>query len=808
VRLACCVVALLACCGFSHSLHGHPGHGGGSDPASSEAPADIPTPDFSFDKAKMSVNARVFDGTENYDADVALHGGETWCTWLEFVPKQGDGIWIGVRDADGWRQRFLATPEHGDFAAPTLTRDGDDLWLTYEAAVDAKGRSQWDVFAQRVGDKRLLGEPIKVSDGRGADVRHAACALPRGGIYVVWQSDRNGQFDVVGRRISNNTTGDVEVIGDFAAGDWHPRVAAGNDGRLHVVWDAFDGDDFDVYLRTRSDDGPWGDIHAVADSPAFEARADVAVDDQGRTWISWEEGGENWGRPFRGINTTLLRDHSGPVHRYRLLRLAVLTPDGKLGRLADTLPLPSLETAQDREEARPDSRRLGVFYERARLAIDGRGRPWIAYRHYYTPWLGVEHRSHVEEGWGVYARCYTNDGWSPLLRFDVGQGDGLQRLELAATDRGIAAVWTTGRTHRTRNKRPRGVVYATAVVAGVPAAVVKTDPTPSPSPVENRGRPKPERGEPVEIGGKQYQLFFGDLHRHTDLSLCRVPIDGTLDDAYRYANEVAGLDFLGITDHSRDIAMGNPLSQLWWRSRKEVLRYQTGDRFLPFYAYERSHSNTADHNVISLRDDMLRPHTYPVPEFWKELDADTMTIPHQPIRRDTWNYQNELLRPLVEIFQGCRDNSIEDDVHRGLAKGYHLGFIASSDHMSTSSSYACVWAEEATRESIFRAMQARRTFGATTTIRLKLTAGDRWMGERVNADELEPLLLEVQGTAPIRSVRMIVDGKEAEVESPMRRSIRLSRTLDLPPGDHYVYFHIQQADGNEAWSSPVWVERE
>jgi hypothetical protein len=126
--------------------------------------------------------------------------------------------------------------------------------------------------------------------------------------------------------------------------------------------------------------------------------------------------------------------------------------------------------------------------------------------------------------------------------------------------------------------------------------------------------------------------------------------------------------------------------------------------------------------------------------------------------------------------------------------------------MSTSSSYACVWAEEATRESIFRAMQARRTFGATTTIRLKLTAGDHWMGERVNADELEPLLLEVQGTAPIRSVRMIVDGKEAEVDSPMQRNIRLSRTLDLPPGDHYVYFHIQQADGNEAWSSPLWIE--
>ena len=163
----------------------------------------------------------------------------------------------------------------------------------------------------------------------------------------------------------------------------------------------------------------------------------------------------------------------------------------------------------------------------------------------------------------------------------------------------------------------------------------------------------------VESRGQKYQLFFGDLHRHTDLSLCRVPFDGTIEDAYRYAIEVARLDFLGITDHSRDIALGNALSQLWWRSRKEVYRHQLKPTFFPFYAYERSHGNTADHNVISLRGDMLRPHTYPIPKFWKELDLDTITIPHQPIRRDTWSYQHDALRPLVEIYQGCRDTSIE-----------------------------------------------------------------------------------------------------------------------------------------------------
>jgi len=149
----------------------------------------------------------------------------------------------------------------------------------------------------------------------------------------------------------------------------------------------------------------------------------------------------------------------------------------------------------------------------------------------------------------------------------------------------------------------------------------------------------------------------------------------------------------GRDDHSRDLDQGDALSQLWRPCRKKVTRYELQGEFVPFFSYERSHSDTADHNVISLRPDMLRPHTYSIPEFWNELDDRTITIPYQPIRRHTWKYQNDRLRPLAEVFQKCRDHSIEDDIHRGLAKGYHLGFIASSDHQSTSASDAGVWAE-------------------------------------------------------------------------------------------------------------------
>ena len=607
----------------------------------------------------------------------------------------------------------------------------------------------------------------------------------------------------------------VNNEGHYASFPRHPmaigihRSPPLNGGDVAVAWDSFDGESFNVVLR-RLQSQTWQPTRSIAATSRFEGRAQVVFDASERLWIAWEEGGENWGRAYRGINTESIRDRHGPLHRYRELRLAHIDAGDEMHEPTTPLPMPSLHAAVDRADKPDGLEKTGAFYERARLAVDQIGRPWIAYRHYYTPWLGITHQSHIEQGWGLYARCLTDRGWSPLYQMEIGQGDGMQRLELSGTDRGIVLGWTTGRTHRTTNARPRGIV--TAPIEQREGSSPTTDQLAQATdlPLVAASEVADMDTHDVTLGGTRFSPLFGDLHRHTDLSLCRVPIDGTIDDAYRYAIEVAQLDFLGITDHTRDIAQGNVLSHLWWRCRKEVYRHQLQRddgtmHFIPLYAYERSHGNTADHNVISLRPDMLRPFTYPIPVFWLELDHDTLTIPHQPIRRDTWHYQNDALRPLVEIFQGCRDESIEDHVHQGLGLGYHLGFIASSDHMSTSASYACVWADAARREPLFRSLQARRTYAATDKIVLRVNAGDRWMGEIIpTVGTATPIDLHATGTAPIRTINWIVDGKVWKTDTPLVRTI--TQRESIPPGHKYVYVHILQVDGNEAWSSPLWFD--
>ena len=102
-------------------------------------------------------------------------------------------------------------------------------------------------------------------------------------------------------------------------------------------------------------------------------------------------------------------------------------------------------------------------------------------------------------------------------------------------------------------------------------------------------------------------------------------------------------------------------------------------------------------------------------------------------------------------------------------KGYRLGTIASSDHWSTHISYAMVYTEEPTRESIFEAIKKRRTYGATDNIVLDYRMGDTFMGEVLTASQLPALKIHVVGTSPIARIDIIKDEAVIDTGIPTRK---------------------------------------
>ena len=774
---------------------------------------------FSADAPGKRVTGRAVGGPDAYDADLHIDGHGTVAAGLRFVPGRGDLLRVVRVEADGTEVELLSEGP-GAYANPRLTRDaGGTLWLTYE--LRPAGAQHWNVAARMRRTDGSFGAPILLGAAGANHVNHDVAASPAGWVWVAWQADNGGQWDVYTRIIPSNPDARTSAVrvSESPRGDWHPSIAFGPDGWARVVWDSFDGQSFNVLGRRHEGDA-WGPTFALADTPAFEARARVVCDSSGRTYVAWEEGAENWGKPYRSVpqlwnNAT---DAEGPLHRVRRLRLGEWTTGGALVPLEPALPLPSLERARGTER-RPGVRDLGVYYERCEVAVDGADRLWVAYRHYANLQLGFDEavQHHIERGWTVYARCLTDRGWSPTAAFDQPQRDGTQRLSLAPTGEGLALLWTVGRTDRREDAQRRGVVLGQVEAPPGSAAPIARDRG------QLRGRratlerrPRPDPPAPAKVGGRDYELVFGDLHRHTDLSLCFPFFDGSLDDAYRYGTEVAALDFLAVTDHARDLDQGRVQHQLWWRSVKEVERHGLAGRFAPFFAYERSQGAT-DHNVISLRPDMLRPHKPPLPEFWAQIDdRDTITIPHNTAQGDpfcgrVWEWHDDAKRPLLEIYQGFRDRGLDQEVIEPLNLGYHLGFIASSDHLSTSASYACVWVEDRDRETIFRALQARRSYGATAPIRLVVRSGQHWMGTRFASGGPPPIAVEVSGTGPLERVELVRDGEVVARVAPEGSTWTGELDAGAPPpaeGETWMYVRVVQADGERAWSSPLWVRAE
>lgn len=75
------------------------------------------------------------------------------------------------------------------------------------------------------------------------------------------------------------------------------------------------------------------------------------------------------------------------------------------------------------------------------------------------------------------------------------------------------------------------------------------------------------------------------MHRHTDISNCRTGYDGCIAEHFRYAYDMAKLDFLGTSDHTDIAKIYDPYE--WWHNQRMADAFHAPGRFNALYVYER-----------------------------------------------------------------------------------------------------------------------------------------------------------------------------------------------------------------------------
>lgn len=334
-------------------------------------------------------------------------------------------------------------------------------------------------------------------------------------------------------------------------------------------------------------------------------------------------------------------------------------------------------------------------------------------------------------------------------------------------------------------------------------------------------------------------LLWGDIHGHSERSDGR----GTPTEYYDHARRIAALDFAALTDHDFELP-----DEVWKELQQATNAANRPGRFTTLHAYEWSgtHECGGDHNVYFLdeqppiyRSRWEGPENFQwaheplaaapdLPTLFRLLrrhlkGANVIVIPHRGGRPANPKWHDPDLERLVEASsEHFRSLPWAAEF---LKRGYRLGLMASGDNHYGHAGYGflnhqfyrglvgealvAVLAEENTRRGVFSALYNRRCYATTgERIVLDFRVNGASMGSEIRASAAPAIEVTAIGTAPLREVEIVKDGRSAHRVRPNAESVEFTwRDPEYQAGKSaYYYLRVLQANGEEAWSSPVWVD--
>jgi hypothetical protein len=819
-------------------------------------PEPIAKPDPRFhDVIRMSDDFRADD----YPA-IATNPTDRDDVWMIHVSYSGrrDEMRLARRDAKSgvWGPWNPVPGVTGDVWRPSLAFDrGGRLWIVW--AQQELFDAAFDLYA-RWFDGERWGGLERLTTAPEGDFDQQVARASDGTLHLAWQGFRDGQSDIFYRTFDGDRWTPEQKLSDSAANDWAPGIATNSKGEAYVMWDTYDRGNYDVVGKVVRAGKPGG-LVVVADSEFFEARPSIEVDREDRVWVAYEVGDKGWGKDT-GMLIDPERQPGAMLNDERSVQVRIRDGHGW------TAPQPEIGKLFPERNELPYTTTKNASLSAPRLALDGAGRMHLVVRALESPGGRVQY-------WQPYVTTMAADGWTEPVAFPYSAGRLSMNVSAApAKDGGLWLAWPRDNwpTFATMITFPEETVdenvYAGRFVAdsGLEPGLETGDPAPPPFPDRAPGHDDEPadvarvRGWRVKLDGKDLQILRGDTHRHTELSLdTRGTPDGSILDFYRYMLDAAAMDFGLISDHQ----YGGEREYWWWLEEKLADMFHAPERYVAMFGYERSINWPMGHrNVIHAERGFQA-----IPFFGKTsyvgseypniryhngigtVQEDDTKLLYEEVRRSggitiphtsattmgtDWRDNDPEIEPLVEIFQGDRHSyeqpgapltdtapkpqqaltapKTEGFVSNALGKGYKLGFIASSDHLSTHLSYAMVWSTGRSREEVLDAMRARRTYAATDNIVLEFWMGDAFMGGELEAraNAVPEIRVKAVGTRPILNAEILRNGQSIYKSSPGEKEIEVRyRDLEPEPGAvSYYYVRLSQVDGQTAWSSPIWVD--
>ena len=348
---------------------------------------------------------------------------------------------------------------------------------------------------------------------------------------------------------------------------------------------------------------------------------------------------------------------------------------------------------------------------------------------------------------------------------------------------------------------------------------------------------------PVTLEG--YQLYFGQLHAHTNIS----DGAGSVTEAFDHASDVDNLDFLAVTDHSNSfdsegnsqVDLGTDLTNVSdeWKQGHEAAAAVTGKDFVGLYGFEMTWSDGFGHiNTFNTPGFESRSNsefgnksgsTEGYQNYYDKLVAveDSLSQFNHPGTtfgdfQDFAFYDPQVDQRITLIEVGNGEGAIGSSGYfpsyeyytRALDKGWHVAPTNNQDNHKgnwgdSNTARSVVLASGLTEEGIYDAIRNYRVYATedndlSILYALNGNAMGSILSKQENGVTLTAQISDPTDTADMK-VEVIVNGGLV-IGTQTLSGGSGTVTFRFDSNDYsYYYLRITQADQNIAVTAPVWT---
>jgi len=337
-------------------------------------------------------------------------------------------------------------------------------------------------------------------------------------------------------------------------------------------------------------------------------------------------------------------------------------------------------------------------------------------------------------------------------------------------------------------------------------------------------------------GDAGYSFYFGQLHSHTNIS----DGQGSVQEAFNYAKNQSGVDFLAVTDHSNSFDDETTATMAGSTGAEWTLGHNTADEytdsgFVGIYGFEMTWSGGTGHiNTFNTpgyesrnTEKFLRPDG--LQQYYNILKQypDSISQFNHPGTVfgdffDFANYDEEIDERIALIEVGNGEGPVRGPGYfpsysyytRALDKGWHLAPSNNQDNHkgkwgNSNTARTVALASSLTRDNIYDAMRNMRIYATEDEdLEIMYTLNGSVMGTIMD-EKPEEVSIKVDLKDPdneaLGTVSVIVNGGRVAASKTVTSS---DETVEftLPPDYSYYYIRVDQADRDIAVTAPVWID--